>query len=469
MKAFAADYHAFVEPLRDADSASYTPTNSVATSNHLNGTAFDLNWNSHPFKVKGTFTAAQMKEIRELQKFYTQDGLLLVFWAGDWKSPIDEMHWQMGYGTYGDVRLQRFIDHKIRPDGFSTYRRGGESVPPVVSKADGYALEIIAEGQRRNITARGIQIALSVVYVESNFKMYANRSVPESMSIPHDAVGSDHDSVGLFQQRCPMWGPAHVLMDPKQSAGLFYDRLAKMDYNNTANEPGWYAAEVQRPAKQYRYRYQERMPDAMALYDRLVGISSGGEGFMSALSPEEQRALYNEVMARRGSRSPLRHVGSEWAGDMGDVTWNTDGSVHVLVTFLSGVILGDPDAIALLREVAGVNTNRYPERLHDSRLAQAMLNLIDNKKTTTSAPKTGVTPGADPSPSAPQPIPQQSIPIAPTYVPQQAISAPAPAPKATMPVNAPETGLLAEINFLRDQLREVSETVRSVVQGKEEE
>ena len=51
MRAYAADYNAYIEPLRDDDSASYTPTNSVATSNHLNGTAMDLNWNSHAFRV----------------------------------------------------------------------------------------------------------------------------------------------------------------------------------------------------------------------------------------------------------------------------------------------------------------------------------------------------------------------------------------------------------------------------------
>ena len=44
MMAFAADYHANIEPLRDEDSACWTPTNTVDTSNHLNGTGMDLNW-----------------------------------------------------------------------------------------------------------------------------------------------------------------------------------------------------------------------------------------------------------------------------------------------------------------------------------------------------------------------------------------------------------------------------------------
>lgn len=138
--AFAADYNAYVEPLYDADCASYTPVNSVPTSNHLNATAWDMRWNTHPFKVKGTFTAAQVAEIRRLQAFYTIDDLLLIFWAGDWRSPVDEMHWQMGYGTY-DRRdlIKRFVAERVRDDGFSTYRRGGTprgggaAVPPAAS------------------------------------------------------------------------------------------------------------------------------------------------------------------------------------------------------------------------------------------------------------------------------------------------------------------------------------------------
>lgn len=120
MRAFAADFNAYVEPLRDKDSACYTPTNSVSTSNHLNGTAFDLNWDSHPFHVRGTFTAQQMKTIRELLDFYEDT----IYWGGDWTDPIDEMHWQMGYDTFNGPDTSSFIQRKIRSDGFSTFRRG---------------------------------------------------------------------------------------------------------------------------------------------------------------------------------------------------------------------------------------------------------------------------------------------------------------------------------------------------------
>ena len=126
MKAFAADYHLFVESLYNSsggnDEGGWTPTNSVATSKHLGGTAMDLNWNDHPFQVRGTFSDSQVNVIRELLAYYEDT----IFWAGDWDSPVDEMHWQMGYNTYRNAHTQDFIDRKIRGDGFSFFHREPE-------------------------------------------------------------------------------------------------------------------------------------------------------------------------------------------------------------------------------------------------------------------------------------------------------------------------------------------------------
>jgi hypothetical protein len=332
LRAFAADFHAYVEPLRDADSAAFTPTNSVATSNHLNGTAMDLNWqgaDGRTFRLgiseAQAYPGHKAQALRELLDFY--EGM--VFCGGKW-SIRDWMHFQMGGNTWMNPRTQDFINRKIRADGFSTYKRSGTPAPPppppVVSKQDRYALEVMAEGRRRGISPRGIQIAFAVVFVESNWKMYANAKVPESLNLPHDAVGSDHDSVGLFQQRCPMWGPAHVLMDPTKSAGLFYDRLAKMDYNNPNRLPGDFAADIQRPAAQYRGRYQERMGDAVALYNRLANTAPPPAGDDMAQVPQEQwDRVYRELTQRHPSRSRLR-----WLDER-------DGPVDTL----AGMVLND--------------------------------------------------------------------------------------------------------------------------------
>lgn len=53
---------------------------------------------------------------------------------------------------------------------------------------------------------------------------------------PHEAVGTDHGSLGIFQQQWPSWGSMRDLMDPAASAGTFYDALTKV--------PGWQALPV---------------------------------------------------------------------------------------------------------------------------------------------------------------------------------------------------------------------------------
>jgi putative chitinase len=151
--AWAADWNAYIEPLRDADSACWTPGNSVATSNHPGGTAIDLNWNSHPFQQRGSLNAAQMQTMSEMEAFYEGN----VFWAGRWNSPADEMHSQVGYDTYDqkndrpEPKVLDFIARKIRPDGFSTYRRGpmpaGPNPVDILVRATGLSTAKCAEIQ----------------------------------------------------------------------------------------------------------------------------------------------------------------------------------------------------------------------------------------------------------------------------------------------------------------------------------
>lgn len=416
MGAFAADFNAYIEPLRDPDSACWTATNSVPTSNHLSGTAMDLNWNSHPFRVKDAgFNAAQIKTARELLDFY--EGM--IFWGNDWESPKDSMHWQMGYNTYGNKYVDKvndFIARKIRADGFSTFRRGGTTTPPVVtpptsnlSRAEGYALRIIAEGRRRGITPKGIQIALATGLVESNITVYANRKLPKSLALPHDAVGNDGYSVGIFQQQVRdtgngwWWGDEATCMGVESSAGLFYDRLAKLPYNGTSKTPGGFAQQIQQSA--FPDRYDQRWNEAVALYNKLANLDStpttpppaqGGD----ELSAEDSRkidVIYQELTKKFTSRSPLRHVGEGPLDTMAGFLLNTDGNQHVeIVTRLAGY--GDPDALNLLREVAA---NTEPGREHDAQLAQAILADVYDKTNGATATVVAPVPVAEPVAAAP--------------------------------------------------------------------
>jgi N-acetyl-anhydromuramyl-L-alanine amidase AmpD len=135
-----------------------------------------------------------------------------------------------------------------------------------------YVSAVLKAGDDLNITPRGIVIGFATVFVESAWTMYANAAVPESLCIPHDAVGSDGKSVGLFQQQVVgppwWWGDAATCMDPYKSACLFFSRLATLNYNSLAQSPGSYAQAVQKSA--FPTRYDQRMADAQALYNQLT-------------------------------------------------------------------------------------------------------------------------------------------------------------------------------------------------------
>ena len=164
LRAFAADYNAYVEPLRDHDSASYTPTNSVRTSNHLNGTAMDLNWNGADGKTfrlgiseERAFPNGQAARVRELLDWY--EGM--IFNGGKW-SIRDWMHFQLGGNTYNNPKTADFIRRKIRPDGFSTFKRGAAgAVPggavPVLAEATGLSLQ--RAGEIAGAVADGLKAA----------------------------------------------------------------------------------------------------------------------------------------------------------------------------------------------------------------------------------------------------------------------------------------------------------------------
>jgi N-acetylmuramoyl-L-alanine amidase-like protein len=179
---------------------------------------------------------------------------------------------------------------------------------------DQVAQAIIAEGQKRGVTPRGIQIAIATGLVESNLTVYANSKVPASLAIPHDAVGCDGMSVGVFQQQVIMgasgwwWGDAATCMDPTLSAGLFYSRLCRLDYNGP-NSPGSYAQAVQQSA--FPDRYDQRMADAVASYDRLSGAPAVPVVAPPVFSEDNQIGRYANFSSRNGTKVDLLIIHTE--------------------------------------------------------------------------------------------------------------------------------------------------------------
>ena len=133
------------------------------------------------------------------------------------------------------------------------------------------AMSIIQAGNEAGVGAQGQKIALMTALQESTLRNLANPGVAGSMDLAHEGTGSDHDSVGLFQQRPSMgWGTVQEIMTPSKSASVFYSRLKDVQ-GWESMPPGRAAQSVQRSATPTAYDKWE--PTAGALMASLAGSS----------------------------------------------------------------------------------------------------------------------------------------------------------------------------------------------------
>jgi hypothetical protein len=85
------------------------------------------------------------------------------------------------------------------------------------------AYAIVQIGKALKMPRRGVVIAVATAIQESTLLNRASEVLPESYRYPHQGTGSDHDSVGLFQQRPSSgWGSVRNLMNPAYAATQFY-------------------------------------------------------------------------------------------------------------------------------------------------------------------------------------------------------------------------------------------------------
>lgn len=441
MGAFAADFNANVEPLRDADSACWTATNSVASSNHLSGTGMDLNWNGADGKTfrlgiskEQAYPGDRAKHLDELLEFY--EGI--VFCGGEW-SIRDWMHLQLRAGTYdqkNDRPTQQvldFINRKIRPDGFSSFRRGSGGVvpapPPTVN-----AVDVLARAT--GVTAaKASQILIGVVNgLRDSQCNNVNRIAMWIAQMGHESAGfnatEEYASGSAYEGRKDLGntqpgdgvrfkGRSWIQITGRSnytnlskwahSKGIvptptfFVDnptKLADMQYAGLG--PAWYwtvarpdinALSDQRDLVTVTKRINggtNGLPDRQVRYNRALALgndllvlastpTSQGEDELSAEAERKIDVIYQELTKRFPSRSPLRHLGEGLVDTLAGFTLNTDGHGHVqLVKLLAS--LGHPESLALLREVAGADPAKYPDRQADAKVAQAILAELSVEK-----------------------------------------------------------------------------------------
>lgn len=409
LRAFAADFNAYVEPLRDLDSACWTPTNSVPTSNHLSGTACDFNWNDHPFQVSyAGFSSKETATVRELLDFYEQT----VFWGQDWQSPKDAMHFQVGYNTYQNPHTADFIARKIRADGFSTFRRSNKpnGGAPILAAATGLSearaaeiLPAVSDGLKASQCTNVNRIAMWLAQVgheSAGFNAteeYASGAAYEGRADlgntqPGDGVRfkgrswiqiTGRNNYAAFSRWCSGKGlvlsPTEFVDNPKRLAELRWAGIGAAWYWTVAR-PDINALSDRQDLETVTRRINGGTNGLADRRDRYNRALLQGDALLQLLNQEEDdmftdddRNLLRQVAGvRRPSLSPLRHLDEGDVNTCAGFAWTADGLTHPQFVAMAAKY-GHMDSIRLLGEVAGADPVKYPDRQEDAALAKAIL------------------------------------------------------------------------------------------------
>ncbi|MFU8852483.1 hypothetical protein ACNAW0_16070 [Micromonospora sp. SL1-18] len=117
---------------------------------------------------------------------------------------------------------------------------------------------IVDVGRAMRMPRRALVVAVATAMQESNLYNLASDVLPESYDYPHQGSGSDHDSVGLFQQRPSSgWGTVAELMRPAYAARAFFTALAEV--------PGWAELSLTEAAQAVQV---SAYPDAYAQHEQ---------------------------------------------------------------------------------------------------------------------------------------------------------------------------------------------------------
>jgi hypothetical protein len=183
---------------------------------------------------------------------------------------------QVAFATAEDRadRASRSLDRGITGAGLAGAPAAPEVPPVPVPVADlnqtqmNNAKAIVDAGAAMGLPKRAYVIAVATSLQESQLYNLASTRIPESYNYNAEGSGSDHDSVGLFQQRPSSgWGRVPDLMNPTYAAQAFYTALVRV--------PGWenmaLTAAAQRvQVSAYPNHYAKHEARAQAIVDALV-------------------------------------------------------------------------------------------------------------------------------------------------------------------------------------------------------
>ncbi len=133
MRGWLSWFNANVESLSNpgrgySDEGSWTNTNDVGNSNHLSGTAADLNWSEHAFYVSYSgFSGTEIANCRRGLELFRS----CIWWGQDWNSPKDSMHFQLNFPE-GDKRIVQ-LANDLRGGYLGIFDGGSVPVLPPVT------------------------------------------------------------------------------------------------------------------------------------------------------------------------------------------------------------------------------------------------------------------------------------------------------------------------------------------------
>jgi hypothetical protein len=134
-------------------------------------------------------------------------------------------------------------------------------VSDIDDEQEANAVTIIETGKEMGFDEQGWAVALATAMQEAQLYNAASDAVPESYDYTDsDVVYTDHDSVGIFQQRPSMgWGSVEELMDVSTAASKFYGALKDVD--------GWEGMSIAEAAQTVQV---SAFPDAYAQWEDLA-------------------------------------------------------------------------------------------------------------------------------------------------------------------------------------------------------
>ena len=437
--AFLARFNELIEPLRDADTCGWTPTNAVPNSNHMSASCVDANWNSHPFHVRGTF-GDKLGALEDLLESFEGS----VFWGGWWSDPIDEMHFQLGWPE-GDPRYGAVINKLL--GGVVPGSPGEGLTAETLSQAMGSSMPVaryaeLLRGVRQCLiacdctTLNRIAMWMAQIGTESGGLQWMEELADGSEYEGRGDLGNTQPGDGRkFKGRGPIqvtgranyaalsaWAFGQGLVptvtfftdEPEQLASATYGFIGVIWYWTVARNMNSYAdrGDIVGATKAVNGGLHglddrtSRWNRCLAMGFDALSVSPDTDdtgGFLMALTDAEQHEvldlLRQESKYKRDSRSPLRHLGEHNVDTILGLQWNTDANVHVLVVEALAA-LGHPPTLQLLADIAGADPQQWPDRQEDRKLAQAILNKIQMPSATTTTVVQQV------NPVAPQPVSQ---------------------------------------------------------------